>query len=367
MPCTFVSSLLLRAALEDLNLNPEERATTISSIEHITYIESLDEDTDEEYHDSAPASPSNLFSPIEGDSTTPPTSASIVSPLSPAFPAPVRTKRNASGSLDDSPEDKVPRLRGGAGGPDHHNRLVRVVYDHKSSVDENGLPDRINLPGEVIRPDGGAPVPANRDAAAAANAVYDLAEKALQGFRVVFDHTQHDEQSCSNWKIGEGLLFPKHKYAPCCRDFEFPGKAYKYNPDEPDIEPLNTSGNTTRGTKKYAKKGTPTSNVNDTSLYSKVDKTVGDYNKVQPGDDRYVKSLVMSHAFYLFTKASQKPSWELSGKVWWNALAALNENEHKYITIKMWSEITLVAAADAFGDDIVQQLRSAWAAVNVLF
>lgn len=110
------------------------------------------------------------------------------------FLALVRAKRNASGSLDDGLEEKVPRLRGGAGGADYDSRLVRVVYDHKNSVDENRLPDLAFLPGEVIRPDSGAPVPANREAAAAANAVYDLAERALQRFRVVFSHTVYMQE-----------------------------------------------------------------------------------------------------------------------------------------------------------------------------
>jgi hypothetical protein len=97
-----------------------------------------------------------------------------------------------------------------------------------------------------------------------------------------------------------------------------------------------------------------------------ADKTLGDYSQVRSGDDRYVKSMVMSHAFCLFTKATEQPSWEVSGQVWWNALTALNEQEHKYITIKMWSEITLVAAADISSHEIVEQLRLAWDAVNVL-
>ncbi|UPX14102.1 uncharacterized protein EKO05_0004593 [Ascochyta rabiei] len=153
----------------------------MSSIEYIAYTENLDKDADEDDRNPASAATSELISPTKGDSTTPLTSLSVVSPLSPVFPALVRTKRKASGSLDDAKE-KVLRLRSSAGGADHNCRLVRVVYNHKNSVDENGLPDRKLLPGEMIRPDGGASVPANREAAAAANAVYDLAEKALQGF-----------------------------------------------------------------------------------------------------------------------------------------------------------------------------------------
>jgi hypothetical protein len=86
-------------------------------------------------------------------------------------------------------------------------------------------------------------------------------------------------------------------------------------------------------------------------------------HQVVPGLDRYCVFTILSFAFVKFTRASEKPAWELSSKLWFETICDLAVQDRDLKIVEFAKKTLETAKVPTFDGEAI--LRQAWDDVGI--